>query len=251
MCAMSPRLLRPRATGTGLDANALTYIAAVEAADGQPLELAVKRAISDFVRGCKADGIWSSIQASCLLMGARTLSGALTPLVGSAPTNTNFVSADYDRKTGLKGNGSNKLLNSNRRDDADAQNSRHAAIFVTTAATVGVYSQSSGLQLGITSSFVNAGASASHSAAVDASLFAVSRGSSANYVRRLNGGSTTVTATSSAATGTANATFFGRNNSSLFSDGRLAFYSLGSDLNVALLDQHVSALYTAIGAAIV
>jgi len=75
---MSPRLLRPRQTGG--DPDALLYIAAVQAADGQPLEAGVRKAISDFVVGCKADGIWSAIKASCLLMGARTLAGALTPL---------------------------------------------------------------------------------------------------------------------------------------------------------------------------
>ena len=86
------------------DADAGAYIKSVEVADAQQLELAVAQAINQFVLGCKADGIWSAIKASCILMGARTLTGALTPLVGSAPTNFNFVSGDYARKTGLKGN---------------------------------------------------------------------------------------------------------------------------------------------------
>jgi hypothetical protein len=72
------------------DSNALTYINAVEAADGQALELNVKLVINDFVVGCKADGIWDAIKASCILAGARTLPGALVPLVGSAPTDFNF-----------------------------------------------------------------------------------------------------------------------------------------------------------------
>jgi len=66
------------------------YIAAVEAADGQALESGVKTAITNFVAGCRADGIWNAIKASCILAGARTLSGALVPLVGTAPTNFNF-----------------------------------------------------------------------------------------------------------------------------------------------------------------
>jgi hypothetical protein len=95
------------------DADANAYMAAVEAADGEPLELGVRLAITDFVLGCKSDGIWTAIKASCILAGARTLTGALVPLVGAAPTNNNFVSGDYNRKTGLVGDGSTKYLNSN------------------------------------------------------------------------------------------------------------------------------------------
>jgi hypothetical protein len=83
---MNPRLLRPILSG---DPDALRYIAAVQTADQQSLEPAVRKAITDFIVGCKADGIWSAIKASCILMGARTLSGALTPLRGGTPTNVN------------------------------------------------------------------------------------------------------------------------------------------------------------------
>ena len=69
------------------DPDAAVYVAAVEAADGQSLETATKVAIHSFVKGCKADGIWPSIKASCILAGARTLTGALIPLAGTAPTN--------------------------------------------------------------------------------------------------------------------------------------------------------------------
>jgi hypothetical protein len=96
------------------DPDALAYIAAVETADGATLEDGVKSAINNFVGGCKSDGIWSAIKASCVLAGARTITGALTPLVGTAPTPVSFVSGDYNRKTGLIGNTSTKYLNSNR-----------------------------------------------------------------------------------------------------------------------------------------
>ncbi|NBN88588.1 MAG: hypothetical protein EBV32_05835, partial [Proteobacteria bacterium] len=76
------------------DADANAYIAAVETADGQALEGDTRAAITAFVVGCKADGIWNAIKASCILAGARTLSGALVPLIGTAPTNNNFVSGD-------------------------------------------------------------------------------------------------------------------------------------------------------------
>ena len=105
--------------GGGYDADAQAYITAVETADGQALETAVKDAINAFVVGCKADGIWNAIKASCILAGARTLNGVLVPLAGAAPTNNGFVGAgtDYNRKTGLLGNGSSKWLNSNRNNN--------------------------------------------------------------------------------------------------------------------------------------
>jgi hypothetical protein len=110
----------------GMDRDALAYIRNVEAADGGYLELGVKKAIDTFVRGCKYDGIWDAIKASCILCGARTLAGALVPLAGAAPSNNNFVDADYNRETGLKGNGSTKYLDSGR---AEYKNGRGAICY--------------------------------------------------------------------------------------------------------------------------
>ena len=116
------------------DTDAGNYIQAVEVADGQALEPATRQAINNFVIGCKQDGIWNAIKASCILSGARTLNGALQPLVGTAPTNVGglFVSGDYTRKTGLVGDGSTKYLDSNRNNNADPQNSKHLAVYIQT-----------------------------------------------------------------------------------------------------------------------
>ena len=123
------------AAGPSFDTDAAAYIAAVEAADGQALEAATQTAINTFVVGCKADGNWNAIKASCILAGARTLSGALVPLAGPAPTNNNFVSADYNRVTGLIGNGATKYLNSNRLNSSDPQNSKHICVYATAASS--------------------------------------------------------------------------------------------------------------------
>jgi hypothetical protein len=53
-----------------MDPDAAAYITAVETADGQALEEKTKIAIDNFVLGCKADGIWDAIKASCILAGA-------------------------------------------------------------------------------------------------------------------------------------------------------------------------------------
>ena len=116
------------------DADAGRYIDAVEIADGQQLETAVAAAINSFVVGCKTANVWDAIRAACILCGARTLPGALTPLAGSAPTNNNFVSADYNRRTGLVGNASNKWLTANRAGNADPAASCHCSVWVHSAA---------------------------------------------------------------------------------------------------------------------
>ena len=126
---------RRRPQDSGYDSDAANYIARVEAADGQELEPSTKTAINNFIVGCKTDGIWTAIKASCILAGARTLAGALVPLVGTAPTNVGFLVGDYNRKTGLKGNASTKYLNSNTAPNSVAQNNAHLSLYITQAAT--------------------------------------------------------------------------------------------------------------------
>jgi hypothetical protein len=270
--AMSPRLLRPILSG---DPDALRYIAAVQQADQQSLEPAVRKAITDFVVGCKTDGIWDAIKASCILMGARTLSGALVPLKGSAPTNNGpFVSGDYDRETGLLGNGSTKHLNSNRANNADPQDSHHVSVYVSAAiilttdrnffGTDGAavaggtnmfrLSTAPGTALGGTNRGTGSGSAFTVSGeGVTTGFKGLARAASTGFTVRSSGSNTSVTATSNTPT-SRTMFFFARNdatNPPLFvSDPRIAFYSIGESLDLALLDSRVTALYNAIGAAI-
>lgn len=268
---MSPRLLRPRASGLVLptDADARAYVLAVNTADGQPLEAPVVQAIDAFVIGCKADGIWSAIKASCILMGARTLSGALTPLVGAAPTNNGpFVSDDYNRKTGLIGNGTSKYLDSNRNNNADPQNSVHHSAFYSATQTNSAVPIGAGFNLtGATRCAINVPGnavtvrvrssstqtmSALPPLPVNGSLFGYARSSESLTTLRVNGGNTTSTGVSQTPF-SGNVFVFGDNNNgtaTAFIDGRLAFYSIGESLTLSLLDSRVTALYNAIGAAI-
>ena len=249
-------------TSIPFDEAALAYIAAVEAVDGATLEDGVKSAINSFVAGCKSDGIWSAIKASCILAGARTLSGALVPLVGAAPTSINFVSGDYNRKTGLVGNGT-KYLNSNRAADADPQNNASLAIWVSTPATAPNYYYLGALRSTPTPAVysgisTNVGFLIRNTSAVPNSnrtgtgLAGVSRTASNSYNWRWAGATGTST---SASTGTYSANIFvyGSNVNGAItnrSNGRLAFYSIGESLNLALLDTRVSNLMTALTAAI-
>ena len=115
------------------DQDALYYISAVEAADGQSLEPKVKIAITNFIIECKSDGIWSSIKSSSILAGARTIDGALVPLIGIAPTQQGWGNGwIYNRKTGLHAtNESNSYVFINRLNSSDPQNNNHNALYVS------------------------------------------------------------------------------------------------------------------------
>jgi hypothetical protein len=238
--------------------EAMSYVAAVEAADGQELEFGVARAINDFVFGCKNDGIWSAIKASCILAGARTLNGALVPLVGTAPTNYNFVSGDYNRETGLLGDGSTKYLDSNRANNAEGQNDKHLAIYLTEPGVAFSDLISSGLGGGhsrltfqattILTATINTSSQYVGSTTL-VNFLAASRSSSAGFDVR-EGGQTYFHSGLSQSSQSSNISVFSRGGTTAFTDSRLAFYSIGEDLDLAALDTRVSALITAIGAAI-
>jgi hypothetical protein len=243
------------------DADAIAYVNAVEAADGQLLEFGVGKAINDFVIGCKNDGIWNAIKASCILAGARTLTGALVPLVGTAPTNVNFVSGDYNRKTGLVGNGSTKYLNSNRNNNADPQDSRHIALYAD------IPNNNNHCLIGVRAAGTNAGgAEIRHTAttyynpstdtvattatpSLGLNFLGYSRSISASYESRRNGSSSTISMTSGAPVST-NVIIYTRTDLAIASNARLAFYSIGESLDLALLDTRVTTLINAFAAAI-
>jgi hypothetical protein len=241
------------------DEDAGNYIQAVEAADTQALEPATRKAINNFVIGCKQDGIWTAIKASCILSGSRTLAGALVPLAGTAPTNIGglFISGDYNRKTGLKGNGSSKALNSNRSRSADPINSFHCSVYSTTTIDNAIFG-------------VRSNSQSDHLLAVNATAGPAIRGRSVSIDFRVTGfigtsnTASELTARSAKAnftnTGALYASFadsntywvFARNlgtnaavSSGSPSVARLAFYSIGESLDLALLDARVTDLINA------
>ena len=263
--------------GFMFDADASTYIEAVEAADeaASPgigaLETNTRYAINNFVIGCKQDGIWSAIKASCILAGARTLDGALVPLVGTAPDNFNFVGigTDYDRVTGLEGNGTTKHLDSKRADNADDQNDAHVFIHVTESDTrwntaVGMI-YIGAATAGYTSRRTLAPYAGQMYTACQSSVaitgtglgnaiggIGASRSSSAGYDIRIAGGNSNRTVTS-VTPGSSSIYILAENvngSTTSRSDARLSFYSIGADLDLALLDNRVAQLMTDLAAAI-
>jgi hypothetical protein len=274
MAPMDNRLLRPRASGLFLpsDADARAYVLAVNAADGQPLEKPVAEAIDAFVIGCKADSIWAAIQSSCILMGARSLLGALVPLKGSAPTNNGpFVSGDYNRKTGLIGNESTKYLDSNR--NSNAQDDIHKAVYVgelggadgsnTQRAVIGVTVSGNTGQTSILGRrsddllifrFRASGADSIGSGIVPGFIGA-SRDNGSTYLRISPPSASAVTTSRGSSTPPNDNTFvFAEHLSGTGAQNhtghRLAFYSIGTSIDLNLFRTRVNTLYAAIGAAI-
>ena len=240
--------------GGAFDPDAADYFARIVTA-GSTISPANQLAVNAFVKGCKTDGIWSAIKASCLLAGPDDLAGALVPLVGSAPTNYNFVSGDYNRTTGLVGDGSTKYLNSNRTNDADPQNNKHAATWCTDiGVAIGTWVGAGGGDAGATG--INRSRNTRHNSNVAdtgtgdivTGFAGITRSAAATYTRRQGGSNEAVTRTSETP---ANLTYyiFANNTSSgtlAYSDSRLSFYSIGESLDLALLDARLATYMSAL-----
>jgi len=241
---------RRRGAWSVFDQDAATYIAAVEAQDQQPLELEIKDAIHTFVAGCKTDGIWSDIQSCAILCGARTLSGALRALVGTNPTNNNFVSGDYSRALGLNCD-TTQWLDTNRNNNADGQDDQHAAGFITRALTgnqvvLGVGGTGAGA-LNILNGLTRSRNTTSDTFSINSTgLIGISRDNASTY-DRIAGSEQTSTATRASQTPfNGNVLIFRRDAGQSGGTPRIAFYSVGGALSLTLLEKNVSRLMGAI-----
>ena len=219
--------------------------------------------IDAFIKGCKADGNWDQIKACCIMAAWDGLNGALVPIKGPAPTNVNFVSDDYNRITGLKGDSSTKYLNSNYFTDQDADNSCHMGVFVSAPPT----STDGAVLGGQSSGFVNRfrwDANSSDIRLRNATNFAISVNHGSDSFLGATRSGQTLTAVFGENTesrsdseidspGSSNvAVFVQRSGSSLggLSDARLSFYTMGANIDLFALRDRTITLMTAIDGAI-
>ena len=252
--------------GKKYDSDVVAYIKAVESADGALLETSVRALYYNFIVGCKNDGIWNSIKASCLLGGARTLNGALVPLVGNAPTNVNFISSDYNRKTGLVTDGTKYLnlgYNNNDTTNFPTDNS-HASVYikenpVSFASSAAyfilggkVYSYEGSMSFQWSSGVYRVYNRTYTSVNYDTMINFVGTSKStseASFIARTNGANTTPSTSAVATPSSGIYGVFGLGNgSSLYPSGlRISFYSLGRSLDLALLDARISKFMSDLG----
>ena len=254
------KLVLPAQIRRRYDPDAAAYIANVEAADGQSLEQGVKDAITGFVVDCKITGIWNAIQSCCLLCGARTLNGALVPLKGPAPTNFNslFTNNDYNRETGLKGNGSSKFLNTNFAASSLPQDNFHFSLHISSLSSIGAqrtYMADTGgrnmyrpisnntlTQFNINASF--GAAQGDLDMASSTGFCGLSRDNASDFTIRIGSRNRVVSVSSVGGDG-GTMRIFGRNGNNTmgeFSDGRIAFYSIGEQVNLKALNDCVDSL---------
>jgi hypothetical protein len=263
--ASSSGLLSAVGRGYAYDADAETFIAAVEAADGQTLEYSWRLALATFVAGCKTDSIWNAMAVCYVMCGARTLSGALTPLKGGSITNNGpFVSGDYTRggaTCGLKGNGSTKFLNTGRADNSDGQNDAHRACYATEVAGTAYMHyfgarNSGGTQLtemynfnqGGTADFVRCRSSGGGGVVTATPVFGfkgISRASSSSFDWRSTAQSGSRTETSVSAVSNTIHVFATNGSTDDRSNARIAFFSAGSALTLSTLEARATALVLA------
>jgi hypothetical protein len=248
------------------DSDCLTYLAAVKAADGPGVEVGVATAVDAFFRDTKAAGVFDALKACCILAGARTLAGALVPVVGDAPTNfaDGFVEGDYSRTAGLTGDGTS-YIDSGRANNVDPQDDRHLSVYVSSASTQSrAFAGSMDRSVPPTRGFLLFWSSNQISADVLSStsgqaaytggetFIGASRSSSASQSLRINNASQT-DELSSIGRYSRNEFVFARNDSdSTFeiSDATIAFYSFGTAVDLEDLDTAVTNLITAIGEAL-
>lgn len=224
-------------------------------------------AIDSFITGCKSDGTWNSIKASCIMAGWSNLSGALTPLVGVAPSGFNLASGTYSRVTGLKGDGAAMYLNSRFSYGATSPSNRHASVFVTNRPGGGAQALLANTAISparyiairttvnpaiyeyvMTGQVLVAGASGSFTGFLGTLRSSTNNTISYRENAVTSTGSSTYISTTTTQTDYVFADNF--NGPRFYTDARMSFYSIGESLDLALLDARVSGLMVAISGAI-
>lgn len=239
-------------------AESVDYFARLAAAGSGPGPNAA--AIDTLFRGLVAAGLWPQLGAACLLAGPASLAGALVPIRADmpAPTAFNFVSGDYSRVEGLKGDGAAKSISTGRAGNADAQNDRHLAVWVAqdggqnvAAAWLGLNAASGVSQLGhngVGEYFGRlANSPSAYAAAPGAKALGfagVARANGADLALRASG-ATITQAVASQAPSSATVLVYSRSIGALSAD-RLAWYSVGAALDLAALDAALSAYVAAL-----
>jgi hypothetical protein len=246
----------------------------VAAGNTMGLEVEVRNAYDVFIRDSinagdlgTSGGVLSQansiMKATVPMCGARTLQGCLVPLVGPSPTRFGTAAGwNYNRKTGLAGNGTDNYLNSNRLTTSDPQDNCSLGVYVTTAATlsgralIGYAGGSGETAIFDTIAPFRLRGTATTGLAIFgvAGFLGASRSAATSYSYRLNQNTASVNNTS-ATPPAVNMSVFSRTSASGVlgsnpANARISFYHIGEALSLTLVDARVTTLMNAIAAAI-
>ncbi len=246
--------------GPVYDADAQAYFGRLVAA-GTDMSATNKAALNALVLGLKADAGVAAladhpIKGMLLFAGHNSFEGCFVPLIGVVPTNYNFVSTDYDRLTGLVGNGSNKSIGTNRNHNADAKDNQHTSVWVTSRGSsntayfgAGSASNSSGT----TNIYQTASAYDTRSQSATAvtagflttGILGVSRSNSSNYSFAY-GNSVETLSRVNFTPFNGELRIFARGDGGQASSARLKSFTVGSALSLAALRDRLATYFAAI-----
>lgn len=239
-----------------MDPDALLYIAKVERADNAALESGVKEAINNFVVACKDTKIWEKLGLVTIMAGARSITGAITTLIGPVSTliNTNFTLSDYSRKDGFTGNGVDKYLTTGTYWwNAESLNDYHIAVNAPyveqtgTATSQPLWGEGGTIYDQLTTYRASSRSTTLNTVAISSGFILIGRESSSTYYLREGKATTNYTVTSVNASAETIRIF---RTSSIQSKHTMNFISSGQAVPVLTYENLITTLLTDIGRAV-
>ena len=244
-----------------IDTSYSSWLTGVRAT-GADINDANRNSINTFFASLKDGGVFNAIQQSNLLVGPSLLAGALVPLAGNTPVNynNNFGAADYSPLTGLKGNASNKYLQTGFQNPNSSVTSRHLYVCTTanaTAAGTNIYLLSSGNFSGDSRIWqLSSGVGSVSMAIVSGTTtittpfgatngWGISRLNSTTVIPYTNSNQSPITNTQTTPT-VSNFGVFATGTGVGKTDARIAFYSIGTYADLSVMDACVKTLLSAL-----
>jgi hypothetical protein len=246
--------------GIGFSTEAANYFSRLVNA-GDTTFLAYRQPLANYIDSLVALGgaYWDDMKSAASFVGVG-IQGVTVPLRDgmTVPTQSNFVAADLDQLTGLKGDASTKYIDMGILSNDIAQNDGSLSVYQTAAVTSGNYTAGSGYNggigggtfirdLGSTIQCSVHGGLVSNGTGWVSGLVGASRSSSTTQTQRTNQTDYPFASTSLAPT-TGSMRLFMSGTGSPKTDPRLATYHAGPALNLATLEGLQDTLITEIAA---
>jgi len=232
---------------SAFSAEALNYFSRLDTA-GDTDYTPYKQPLANYIDGLVAlgGGYWDNMESAASFVGVGIL-GIKVPLKDGMPdlTVNNFVDADLDQLTGLKGDGSTKYLGTNVNattldlDDssisvritADRDTGATAGYIGSVISNFGIINNTTGFR----SRHFGSTLSTNGSSTSSDTLIGISRDNSADYDWR-DGGTGGTNAVASISKVSGNIEVFSSGGGSFPTDARIATYHVGASLDLAVLE---------------